>query len=331
METLEILQTLWFYIIGIFLCGYSILDGFDLGIGSLFPFLAKSEEEKEIIFKTIGPIWDGNEVWIITGGASLFAAFPLVYATVFSGFYIALMLVLFALIFRAVSIEFWTLHVERRAVWQWAFTIGSLLPSILFGVALGNLVLGIPLDVNSNYAGSFFTLLRPFPLIIGLLGFSLILIQGCSFIILKTTGAIQERAKNIASKVWIGLMALFILSIVATFIFIDGGAGNILSWIFTIIGAAALIMYRLWLNSGKEFALFLLSSLSIAAFWGIAGSQLFPNLVNASSGAPLSIYNPMVSSTELTLTVMTIIASIGMPIVITYSIFVYRLFKGKTT
>ncbi|HUU51724.1 MAG TPA: cytochrome d ubiquinol oxidase subunit II, partial [Candidatus Heimdallarchaeota archaeon] len=170
METWDILRNIWFILIGVLFVGYSILDGFDLGIGALFPFLGKKEEEKEALIKSIGPFWDGNEVWILTGGGALFAAFPHAYATVFSGFYLALMAILFSLIFRAVSLEFRAHDTKRKRFWEGAFVVGSFLPSLLFGVALGNVVVGVPLDNTMNYTGNFFKLLRPFPLAVGLLG-----------------------------------------------------------------------------------------------------------------------------------------------------------------
>jgi cytochrome d ubiquinol oxidase subunit II len=156
MELLEILQNIWFLLIGILFVGYSILDGFDLGLGSLFPFLAKSEEDQRSLLNIIWPFWDGNEVWLLTAGGALFAAFPHAYATVFSGFYLALMLVLLALILRAVSLEFWFYDEKRRGLWEKTFIIGSFLPSLLFGVALGNVIIGIPLNESMDFTGNFF-------------------------------------------------------------------------------------------------------------------------------------------------------------------------------
>ena len=179
METWDILRNIWYVLIGVLLAGYSILDGFDLGIGTLVPFLGKNEKEKKTLYNAIGPFWDGNEVWLLTGGGALFAAFPHAYATVFSGFYLALMLVLWALILRAVSLEF-AAHddAKRRGFWELLFNIGSFLPALLFGVALGNVVVGVPLDTQMEYTGNFFTLLRPLPLIFGALGLFAFLLPG---------------------------------------------------------------------------------------------------------------------------------------------------------
>ena len=161
------LSVLWFALVGVLLAGYAVFDGFDLGVGALYPFLGKSAEDKQVMRNAIGPVWDGNEVWLLTGGGALFAAFPAVYATVFSGFYLALMLVLFALIFRAVSFEYRAHDPAWAGVWDWAFFLGSALPALLFGVAVGNIVRGVPLGADGEFAGSFFTLLNPYALVIG--------------------------------------------------------------------------------------------------------------------------------------------------------------------
>jgi len=212
METWDVLRTVWFLIIGGLLVGYSILDGFDLGIGVLMRFLGKKEEEKRALFRAIGPFWDGNEVWLVTGGAALFAAFPHAYATVFSGFYLALMLVLFALIFRAVSIEFWAHDEKRRQLWEWAFIIGSFLPSLLYGVALGNVIVGVPLNEKMDFTGSFFTLLRPYPLVIGVFGLVAILLQGASYAAMRCDGDIRQRARKIMMVLWVLFVLLLIIS-----------------------------------------------------------------------------------------------------------------------
>ena len=329
METLQILQILWFFLIGVLFIGYSILDGFDLGIGAMLPFLAKDKKDISTLFTAIGPVWDGNEVWLLTGGGALFAAFPHVYATVFSGFYLALMLVLFALIFRAVSLEFWSLDEARRTIWKWAFAIGSFLPALLFGVALGNVILGIPLDERMDFTGTFFTLLRPYPLAIGLLGLSAILLQGCTYGALKTAGELHDRLVAAGKKIILGYAVLFVFAGVLSGIFIPGSMGNIPAWVCAAIVLASLAMTAVRIGTGKGLSAFFLSSLSFTGLWGIAGSLQFPNLVRATGGDQLnlSIYNT--SSSQLTLTVMLIIALIGMPVVIGYTIYSYRVFKGK--
>lgn len=329
MATLEILQIIWFVLIGVLLVGYSLLDGFDLGIGTLLPFLSKSEDDTRTLFNAIGPVWDGNEVWLLTGGGALFAAFPHVYATVFSGFYLALMVVLFALILRAVSLEFWSHDEDNRKVWKTTFILGSALPSILFGVALGNVIIGIPLDSSMEYTGSFFTLLRPFPLATGLLGFAAIMLQGTSYAVLKTEGELQHRARELSVKLWMAYLGLIFIAFIAAAISMPWILKKPLAWICTVITYASLIAFRQAIRQEKDMKAFLFSSLSFIGLWGIVGSLQFPTLVRAldNNSLNLTIFNS--SSTELTLTVMLIISVIGMPLVIAYTAFVYRIFKGK--
>ncbi|MCX8124746.1 MAG: cytochrome d ubiquinol oxidase subunit II [Spirochaetes bacterium] len=323
-------QHIWFFIIGFLLTVYSILDGFDLGIASLMPALAKNEKEQKQVMDSIWPVWDGNEVWLITAGAALFAAFPFAYATVFSGFYLALMLVLFALIFRAVSMEFWYYDENRRKLWSWAFTIGSFLPSLLFGVALGNIIYGIPIDLNMNFTGSFFTLLRPFPLVIGLLGLLAILLQGCTWAALKIEGPVAQRARSIMNYIIIANAILFVLAIALTIALLPSVVSNIFGWLGAVIYAIALSYVFVSNRDNRPLNAFKSSSVSFIALWIMAGAALYPNLVRATIDAyNLTIFNA--SSTLLTLKIMFIIALIGMPIVIAYTIYVYRVFKGKVS
>lgn len=330
METLEILQITWFILIGILFAGYAVLDGFDLGIGSLLPILTKNDEKKvAVLFRSIGPVWDGNEVWLITAGGALFAAFPHAYATVFSGFYLALMLVLFGLILRAVSIEFFTLETENKGIWAKTFFIGSIIPSILFGVALGNVIMGVPLDSRMEFTGNFFTLLRPFPLATGLLGFTAILMQGLTYTMLKTEGEIHDTAKGLAGKVWYGYIVMFLFAAVLSFISVTGSSCNIIAWIAAAVSLASLFVTRILISKGEEFKAFLASSLAFISLWGIAGALQYPVLVRAINDPALSITVFNASSSKLTLSVMLGIALTGMPVVIGYSIYVYRVYRGK--
>ena len=330
METLILLQNIWYILIGVLFTGYSILDGFDLGIGMLLPFLAKNEKEKRMLFKAVEPFWDGNEVWLLTGGGALFAAFPNAYATVFSGFYLVFMLVLFSLIFRAVSLEFWIYAKKGRKFWEKAFVIGSFLPALLLGVVLGNVVVGIPLNVNMEFTGNFFTLLRPFPLIVGLLGLMAILMQGATFVTLKTTGEVQTRARALANSIWLTFIVVFTLSFFTALIFMSGILTKLLAWIAGVVALASWYMVKVAAQKGKEAQAFLMSSLSFVGLWGIAGAVHFPNMVKAKDATlSITIYNG--SSAQLSLTVMLIVALIGMPIVIFYTAYVYRIFKGKVT
>lgn len=325
---ISIYQHIWFLIIGFLLTVYSILDGFDLGIASLMPVLAKNEKEQKQLMDSIWPVWDGNEVWLITGGAALFAAFPFAYATVFSGFYLALMLVLFALIFRAVSMEFWYYDETRRKVWAWAFTIGSLLPALLFGVALGNVIFGIPLDLNMNFTGNFFTLLRPFPLVIGLLGLAAILLQGCTWAAYKIEGQVAQRAKAMMNRLLLCNALFFILAIALTIGLLPSIVSNLFGWLGALTYAIALSYVYVCNRDNRPLHAFIGSSVSFASLWIMAGAALYPNLVRSTIEAyNLTIFNA--SSTQLTLTIMFIIALIGIPVVIAYTMYVYRVFKGK--
>lgn len=330
METIQTLQIVWFFLIGILFAGYSVLDGFDLGAGSLLPFIAGKDISKtEKIFKTIGPVWDGNEVWLITAGGALFAAFPNAYATVFSGFYLALMLLLLGLILRAVSIEFFMLENNNRMKWAITFIAGSAIPSLLFGIALGNVIIGVPIDSRMEFTGSFFTLLRPFPICIGLLGFSAILLQGASYIALKTDGDIRSSARNLSQKIWYIYSVFFIISVIMAFQFIPERMGIIPAWISAAVLLLMLVLYKILMDTEDDIKKFILSSIAFISLWGIAGSVMFPALVK-SSGNPvydITIYNA--SSSKLTLTVMLGIALAGMPAVIAYTFYVYRIFKGK--
>jgi len=330
MDNLPLLQNIWFVLVGVLLLGYSILDGFDLGLGSLFPLIAKKQDEKKALFNAIWPVWDGNEVWLLTGGGALFAAFPLAYATVFSGFYLALMLVLFSLIFRAVSIEFWHYDEKRRALWETAFVVGSFLPSLLFGVALGNVIIGIPLNEAGDFTGTFFTLLRPYPLATGLLGCAVMLLHGSIYAALKTSGDMSRRAAALSKRLAIVFLVLLALTFTAAAVWYADSLKNLPAWGFSLLvfGVAILIIVN---SAKKRFGfLFMLSSLLFAGLWAIAASVHYPNLVKSlGPGVSLTIYNA--SSSLLTLKVMLIIALIGMPLVIGYTLFAYRVFKGKVS
>jgi cytochrome bd ubiquinol oxidase subunit II len=328
MDTLVFLQNIWYILIGVLFIGYSILDGFDLGVGILLPFLAKNKDDKRKLFNAVGPFWDGNEVWLLTGAGALFAAFPHAYATVFSGFYLAFMLVLFSLIFRAVSLEFWSYDEKGRKYWEKAFVIGSFLPALLFGVALGNVVVGIPLNENMEFTGNFFTLLRPFPLAVGLLGLTAILMQGVTYTALKTTDEVQTRAKKLTNTIWIAFIVLFVVSFLAALIYIPGILTNALAWLATVVVLVGWYMVKVAAKKGKDGLPFFMSSVTFLGLWGIVGAIHFPNLVKAKETAlSITIYNG--SNSQLTLTVMLIIALIGMPFVIFYTAYVYKIFKGK--
>jgi cytochrome d ubiquinol oxidase subunit II len=330
MDSIQNFQILWFVLILILFVGYSLLDGFDLGIGALLPFIGKTKEEKDILINSIGPVWDGNEVWLVTGGGALFAAFPNAYATAFSGFYLAMMLVLFALIFRAVSMEFRAHDEARAGIWEKAFFMGSALAALLFGVALGNVVYGVPLDNKMEFTGNFFTLLRPVPLLFGVTGFAAILLQGASYAVMKTEGELQERSfRAVGILTWVNLITAIVYFLTMAFTFQD----IMSNWLFYV----AILCTLLWLaeilfsiKKKHDSSPFWESSFAFIGLWLAVAAVHFPNLIKASNDQiyNITIYN---SSTGLhTLKLMSVIALIGMPVVIAYTIFVYRIFKGKT-
>lgn len=329
MGNLELFQIIWFVLIGFLFAGYSVLDGFDLGVGSLLPFLAKKEEEKRLLFNAIGPFWDGNEVWLVTAGAALFAAFPYAYATVFSGFYLAFMLLLFSLIFRAVSLELWSLDERRKSFWEWAFVIGSFLPSLLYGIALGNVVVGVPLNEHMDFTGSFFTLFRPFPLAVGLFGLIAILLQGGTYAVMKSSGEVRKRARKIVNTLWILFFLFLAVCFLSTYIYMPEITGKLFMWVSLMAVIVSWILLKIFLNKGNDTAPFYMSSISFMGLWGIIGAVHFPNLVKASNNPSFSLTIHNASSTELTLKLMFIIVLIGMPVVMAYSAYIYKVFKGK--
>jgi cytochrome bd ubiquinol oxidase subunit II len=328
------LNTIWFWLIGVLIIGYAILDGFDFGVGILSLF-GRDEKERRIHFNAIGPVWDGNEVWLITGGGALFAAFPVVYATVFSGFYLALMLLLAALIFRAVSFEFRNKidSSHWRRAWDWAFGLGSLLPALLFGVAIGNILHGVPIDVNGNYLGTFLGLLNPYSLGVGILSLVLFTMHGAIYLATKTDGPLRDRCQKWASHLWMDYVILYVIITVWTwvaspFLFKDS-PDNFVFYIFIIILLGSIIYLPVLLKAGKFSRAFFVSSSIIAAMLGQMALSLSPRLVPSSIDLQysLTIYNS--SSSPLTLQTMLVIALIGIPVVIAYSIFIHYVFRGK--
>jgi len=328
------LNTLWFGLVGILLIGYAILDGFDFGVGILHLF-AREEQQRRLYINAIAPVWDGNEVWLLTGGGALFAAFPAVYATVFSGFYIAMMLLLLALIFRAVAMEFrGKVDSPRwRRAWDWAFGLGSLLPALLLGVAFGNILQGVPLDRGAVWAGSFLGLLRPYPLLIGLLGLTVFTMHGALYLTMKTEGSLRQRLVRIASRLWTVVIALTILATVATFLaapfHFAGMSESIGFWALLALTILALMAIPAYLTASRYGRAFLASCVTIAGMMGLSVLTLYPRLVPSSIDLEysLTIYNA--SSSPTTLVTMLVIALIGMPLVLGYTIVIYRVFKGK--
>jgi len=328
------LQIIWFALIAVLLIGYAILDGFDLGVG-VWHLFVKGEDDRRSMLNAIGPVWDGNEVWLLTGGGALFAAFPPVYATVFSAFYLALVLVLMGLIFRAVSMEFRS-KVDSptwKTAWDVAFSIGSLLPALLFGVALGNVMRGLPIDADGNYTGTFIGLLNPWSLAVGVTGLAMIAMHGALYMSLKAEGDLEVRARKWALGAWGGYALLFVALTVWTWAAHPLLTENYLAmpafFLAPAIALAGIASVPVLLRKRAIFPAFLASSVSIAGIMLTAGLALFPNLVPALGDPELSLTIWDSSSTQRTLTVMLVLAVIGVPAVLAYTVYVYRTFRGK--
>jgi cytochrome d ubiquinol oxidase subunit II len=328
------LNLTWVLLFGVLIAGYAILDGFDLGVGVLHLF-TKDEEEKRMNINAIGPVWDGNEVWLLTGGGALFAAFPPVYATAFSGFYLALMLLLAALIARAVSMEFRGKvdSPKWRNVWDWAFGLGSFLPALLFGVAVGNVLRGVPIDASGEFVGTFLGLLNPYALLIGVLSLVMFTMHGALYLVMKTEGAQQMRAKTTATRLWPAFVVLYVLATVASYwvspYLFESSFSRIPFWVCAVIALLGMTYIPIAIRQDKAFPAFIASSASIAGLIGVALTSMFPKLLPSSVDLAYSLTAYNASSTPPTLTAMLIIALIGMPLVLVYTFVIYRVFKGK--
>ena len=329
------LNTIWFLLVGVLVAGYAVLDGFDLGVGALSLF-ARSSEERDVYVASIAPVWDGNEVWLLTGGGALFAAFPIVYATVFSGFYLAFMLLLVALIARAVSIEFRALVPSPgwTKVWDWAFGLGSLLPAILFGVAVGNVLRGVPIGPAPEFPwqGSFLGLLNPYAVLVGLVSCAFFVMHGAIYLRMKTDGELADRMGRIALGAFAAFLALYAAATAATVVvspFLFQKTSNPLFWILAALLVASLVATPVFTKTGRKALAFVASSAVIVFMILVAALSAYPALVPSSTSLAnsLTIYNA--SSTPLTLYTMLVIALIGVPIMLGYTIFVYVVFKGK--
>ncbi len=327
------LNIIWFILIVTLFVGYIVLDGFDLGVGMTY-FVSKTDDERRLMLNSIGPLWDGNEVWLITAGGALFAAFPHVYATVFSGFYTAFMLFLLVLIMRAVSLEFRS-KVESaswRKTWDILFNVASYLIILLLGVAFGNIASGLPIDENMEFAGNFFTLLNPYSIFLGLTAVTLIRLHGKLFLLLKTEGELFDRIKSTVKKGYFIFLVFYAVLIVWTTMYnahLLSVLINPAAWLIPIICMVGIVFIPLGISKSKYFMSFLGSSIIIAGSIIFVAAGIFPNFV-ISSTIPtnsLTIYNA--ASSAATLYNMLIIALIGLPLVFAYQILVYRIFNGK--
>jgi len=325
---------IWFVLIAILFIGYFILEGFDFGVGILLPFLGKDDRTRRVIINTIGPHWDGNEVWVLTAGGAIFAAFPNWYATLFSGFYLALFLMLIALIVRGVAFEFRSKdeNPRWRALWDWCIFIGSLVPALLWGVALANIVRGVPIDGEMQYVGGFFNLLNWYALIGGLtslIGFTL---HGAIFISLKTSGDLQERSHKLASRLWIPTVVLLLAFGISTYFATDIlDKLGVNPGVIPILAFVALLLAGYFLRIKRNGWAFAMTGLSIATTTLTLFMILFPRVMVSSLDPDwsLTIYNA--SSSEYTLKVMTVVALIFVPVVLIYQGWTYYVFRKRLT
>lgn len=329
------LNIIWFVLVGVLLTGYAILDGFDLGVGALHLFV-KKDELRRLFLNSIGPVWDGNEVWLVTGGGALFAAFPEAYATVFSGFYLAFMLLLCSLIFRAVAIEFRSKEPWGwwRTMWDIAFCGGSILSAFLIGVAMGNLVWGVPLDADHEFAGTFLGLLNPYALFLGVTTVVLFAMHGCIYLVMKNDGEILGIVRGWVPRL-IGLfITCYVLFNMITLVYVDRvlQVARDRPWILGVMLLDVLIVMNIprEIHKGRAFNAFLSSCAGMALLMATFGLSYFPYMVfsNPDPGNSLTIYNA--ASSPKTLGIMLVIAGIGVPLVLAYTACIYWIFRGKT-
>ncbi|MDR1709284.1 MAG: cytochrome d ubiquinol oxidase subunit II [Candidatus Accumulibacter sp.] len=360
------LKLIWWLLVGVLLIGFAIMDGHDMGVGTLLPFLTRDDTERRVMINTIAPHWDGNQVWFITAGGAVFAAWPFVYATAFSGLYWGLLLVLFALFFRPVGFEYRSKMsgAAWRSAWDWGLFAGSAVPALVFGVVFGNLFLGVPFrlddSMRSFYSGSFWALLNPFALLFGLVSLSLLTLQGATFLSHRTVGELQERAKKAAVAVAIVLLAAFSLAGVWV-AFIDGyvvrtigdvaGPLNPLMkevgrapgawfnnyrqypvlWLVPALAYAGGLGAILAVRAGRTLTAFVASSLACVSVIATAGIALFPFVLPSSEMPKASLTAWDATSSHFTLNVMLYVALIFTPIVVAYTGWAYRVMAGKVT
>jgi len=329
------LNTIWFMLLGVLLAGYAVLDGFDLGVGILHP-LARTDSERRAFLSSIGPIWDGNEVWLVTFGGALFAAFPMAYATVFSGFYVAFMLLLFALIFRGVSIELRSKRPGRlwRRAWDLGFFLSSAVASAIFGVGVGNAMTGLALDARGVYLGTFLDLLNPYAVGVGLLTVAMFAVHGALYLGLKLPpGPLLERVRGWTWRAWGIFLVLYILGTVFTLMKVPHATANFEyhPWAAAVVvlNVLALANVARSVHLGRPRMAFASSAATIVALVGLLGLGLWPNLVRAANDLGNSLTVHHAASSPGTLRTMLIIAGIGMPFVLVYTGAVYWTFRGR--
>ncbi|HKB58843.1 MAG TPA: cytochrome d ubiquinol oxidase subunit II [Gallionellaceae bacterium] len=363
----ETLKLIWWLFVGVLLVGFAVTDGFDLGVGMLLPILGRSDDERRVIINSIGATWDGNQVWFITAGGALFAAWPVVYATAFSGFYVALMLTLFALFFRPVGFDYRSKvdNPRWRSAWDWGLFAGGFVPSLIFGVAFGNLLLGVPFsfdnDMRVTYAGSFWGLLRPFALLAGVVSVSMLATHGSIFLQIRSEGEIAARARKATRIAGLVFMVCFVLAGVWVMAGIEGyqitgmpdpnsaftplektvthtaGAWMAnyrhypLLWLAPLLGLAAAALAMFLSAMRKPVTAFVASSVMLAGVIFTAGISMFPFVMPSNSDPRSSLTVWDVVSSHKTLQIMFWVVVIFLPIVLAYTSWVYRVLRGKVT
>ena len=363
----ETLKLIWWLLIGVLLVGFAIMDGHDMGVGTLLPFVGKNDVERRVVINTVGPHWDGNQVWFITAGGAIFAAFPMVYATAFSGFYWAMLVVLWALFFRPVGFDYRSKIDDPRwrKAWDWALFAGAAVPPLIFGVAFGNLLQGVPFHFDENlvstYTGSFWGLLNPFALLCGLVSTAMITCHGAVYLAHRTEGDIQQRATRAATIFGILLLIGFAVAGLWLAKGIDGytitsaidhnGPANPLAktvvreagaWL-TNYGHAPLILIlpglaflgciaaTLLVRRGWTLSAFVASSLMLIGVIGTAGASMFPFVMPSSSHPEASLTVWDSTSSPTTLTIMLFVTAVFVPLIIFYTSWAYRVMSGKVT
>jgi len=328
------LHVVWFFLLGVLLAGYAILDGFDLGVGILHLF-AKTDEERRVFMNSIGPLWDGNEVWLVTFGGALFAAFPHAYSTAFSGFYVGFMLVLFGLIFRAVSMEFRSKIESRlwRQCWDIAFCLSSTLATFLFGFQVGNSFLGLPIGPDMEMTGKFIERFHPYPVLVGCFAVATCAMHGAIYLHLKTEGELQKRIRGWMWCSFGVFMVFYMLTTIFTLVKVPMATENFVrwpgAWAVVVLNVLAIANIPRAIYLERPGYAFLSSTSTIAALTFLFGVAMYPNLIVSSTDPrwSLNIYNS--ASSETTLAIMFVIALLGMPFVLAYTAIVYWVFRGK--
>jgi cytochrome d ubiquinol oxidase subunit II len=363
----ESMRLIWWALLGILLIGFAVMDGFDLGAATLLPYVARTDVERRIVINTVGPVWEGNQVWLLLGGGAIFAAWPMLYATAFSGFYLAMFLVLAALILRPVAFKFRSKVEDARwrSVWDAALFVGGVVPALIFGVAFGNVILGVPFrfdeTLRMTYEGTLLDLLNPFALLSGLISVGMLTLHGASYIALKTGGTVADRAVRIAPVVAGATIALFILAGLWVALGIDGyviasqiahdGPSNPLSKLVTrqagawltnyrtfrwtiaapVVAIAALLIAPALLMARRAGAAFIVSGLGVAAVIATAGLSIFPFMLPSSLEPRASLTVWDTSSSHLTLKIMLFATVVFLPVVLLYTAWVYRVLRGPVT